>query len=315
MRTGISITLKPVDRRRLKGLTRDRNTPHKHVWRAEIVLLSADGIGTNEIMRRTGKSKTCVWRWQERFMQEGYDGLLRDKTRPPRQREPHFIEEMIRTTESVQTPEIEEALFELAENDAALYANHAWRDVVRRRGTSTSARRYFDLVMEGKIEARDGWHMSREIAGLLSKHSELRDYAYGLLKDGKSPKTPLLANAVAEGDDPDGLLLLVELENKLQRPLISRRTIREAVTEHVPSEHGPGTFDVLPVAVTELRRNLLAMTTDGGPRDSAARVLRAIDWFRDESGAPEGEPRHPDLASGKPWPILVPDPDADTIAT
>ena len=68
MRTGISITLKPADRRRLKVLTRDRNAPHKHVWRAEIVLLSADGVGTNEIMRRTGKSKTCVWRWQERFM-------------------------------------------------------------------------------------------------------------------------------------------------------------------------------------------------------------------------------------------------------
>src|SRR5487761_157784 len=83
MRTGISITLKPADRRRLKALARDRNTPHKHVWRAEIVLLSADGIGTNEIMRRTGKSKTCVWRWQERFMEAGGDGLLRDKTRKP----------------------------------------------------------------------------------------------------------------------------------------------------------------------------------------------------------------------------------------
>src|SRR4051812_12507014 len=30
------------------------------------------------------RSKTCVWRWQERFMQAGYDGLLRDKTRPSR---------------------------------------------------------------------------------------------------------------------------------------------------------------------------------------------------------------------------------------
>src|ERR1700686_3816737 len=84
MRTGISITLKPADRRRLKALARDRNTPHNHVWRAEIVLLSADGVGTNEIMRRTGKSKTCVWRWQERFMEAGYDSLLHDKTRPSR---------------------------------------------------------------------------------------------------------------------------------------------------------------------------------------------------------------------------------------
>ena len=35
-------------------------------------------------MRRTGTSKTCVWRWQERFVQEGVEGLLRDKTRPSR---------------------------------------------------------------------------------------------------------------------------------------------------------------------------------------------------------------------------------------
>lgn len=62
----------------------DRNSPQKHVWRAEIVLLAADGHGTQEIIRRTGKAKTAVWRWQERFMQAGVDGLLRDKTRPSR---------------------------------------------------------------------------------------------------------------------------------------------------------------------------------------------------------------------------------------
>jgi hypothetical protein len=44
------------------------------------VLLTADGLGTAAIMRRTGKSKSVVWRWQERFMQAGVDGLLRDKT-------------------------------------------------------------------------------------------------------------------------------------------------------------------------------------------------------------------------------------------
>jgi winged helix-turn helix protein len=41
------------------------------------VLLSAEGVGTNAIMRETGKSKTCVWRWQERFAAEAVDGLLR----------------------------------------------------------------------------------------------------------------------------------------------------------------------------------------------------------------------------------------------
>jgi transposase len=84
MHRGTTISLSPAARRRLEALVRDRNTAQKHVWRAEIVLLSAEGIGTNEIMRRTGKSKTCVWRWQERFAEEGCDGLLRDKTRPSR---------------------------------------------------------------------------------------------------------------------------------------------------------------------------------------------------------------------------------------
>ena len=54
-------------------------------------------------------------------------------------------------------------------------------------------------------------------------------------------------------------------------------------------------------------------TTDGGPADAAARWLRQIDAIRDEHGMPEIEPRHPDLASGKPWPIMQPDPDAASV--
>jgi transposase len=84
MRPGISVTLIAADRGRLEAIIRNRNAPQKHVWRAEIVLLSADGHSTVKIMPRTGKSKTCVWRWQERFAVKGIDGLLRDKSRPSR---------------------------------------------------------------------------------------------------------------------------------------------------------------------------------------------------------------------------------------
>ena len=84
MRTGIIVDVNAADRARLEGIVAARNSPQKHVWRVRIVLLTAEGLGTNEIMRRTGKSKTCLWRWQERFMHEGVEGLLRDKTRPSR---------------------------------------------------------------------------------------------------------------------------------------------------------------------------------------------------------------------------------------
>ena len=84
MRPGIIVDVSTADRARLEAVVADRNSRQKHVWRARIVLLSGDGLGTVEIMRRTGKSKIAVWRWQERFMHEGVEGLLRDKTRPSR---------------------------------------------------------------------------------------------------------------------------------------------------------------------------------------------------------------------------------------
>ena len=83
MRAGIVVNVIPVDRRRLERIVADRCAPQKHVWRAQIILATADGCGTAEIMRRSGKAKPVVWRWQARFMEQGVDGLLRDKTRKP----------------------------------------------------------------------------------------------------------------------------------------------------------------------------------------------------------------------------------------
>jgi hypothetical protein len=81
MRTGIVFHVSAADRARLEAVAADHNSPQKHAWRARIILATADGIGTFAIVRRTGKSKPCVWRWQERFMREGVPGLLRDRSR------------------------------------------------------------------------------------------------------------------------------------------------------------------------------------------------------------------------------------------
>ena len=79
-----NIQLSRADRSKLKAVVANRNSPQKHVWRAKIVLLTADGRGTAEIMQATGKAKTVIWRWQERFHEEGAAGLWRDKTRRSR---------------------------------------------------------------------------------------------------------------------------------------------------------------------------------------------------------------------------------------
>src|SRR3954463_235185 len=83
MRKGITVEVSAAERARLEAVVADRSSPQKHGGRAEIILATAEDLGTNTILHRTGKSKPCVWRWQERFMAEGVAGLLRDKTRPP----------------------------------------------------------------------------------------------------------------------------------------------------------------------------------------------------------------------------------------
>ncbi len=75
MRAGISFTVGSGDRERLEAIVRDPKSAQKHVWRAQIVLLSGEGKGTHAIISATGKLKNCVWRWQERFTKEGVEGL------------------------------------------------------------------------------------------------------------------------------------------------------------------------------------------------------------------------------------------------
>ena len=55
MRAGIVVTVTRTDRRRLEAIVADRSAPQKHVWRAHIILATAEGCGTAEIMRRSGQ--------------------------------------------------------------------------------------------------------------------------------------------------------------------------------------------------------------------------------------------------------------------
>src|ERR1700686_4144331 len=83
MRAGIVVNVTQADRHRLEAIISDRSAPQKHVWRANIILATADGCGTAEIMRRSGKAKPVVWTWQARFMAGGVKGLLRENPESP----------------------------------------------------------------------------------------------------------------------------------------------------------------------------------------------------------------------------------------
>jgi hypothetical protein len=60
MRGNVGLFVSSADRARLAAVIADRSSPQKHVWRAQVVLLTSERLGTVEIMRRTGLAKPSV---------------------------------------------------------------------------------------------------------------------------------------------------------------------------------------------------------------------------------------------------------------
>jgi len=60
MRTGIQIEVTGRDTERFAAIVAARGSRQKHVWLARIILLTAQGLGTQAIMEATGKSKQCL---------------------------------------------------------------------------------------------------------------------------------------------------------------------------------------------------------------------------------------------------------------
>lgn len=72
-----------ADLARLSAIVAHQTRSLKHIKRAHIVLLSAKRPSVLHVAQQAGVSRPAVWRWQQRYAEEGVEGLLRDKTRPP----------------------------------------------------------------------------------------------------------------------------------------------------------------------------------------------------------------------------------------
>jgi len=67
----VSISLTESERAELERLVRGRNTQQKVVLRARIVILTADGVATGEIMGRLKTTCPTITRWRRRYGEQG----------------------------------------------------------------------------------------------------------------------------------------------------------------------------------------------------------------------------------------------------
>lgn len=100
MRTSKRLLMSNIDQITLDSMARNGNTPQKVALRARIVLMTADGISTSDIIRKLGTSTPTITRWRNRYEKTGITGLLKDRSRPGRKKriEENRVREVIEKT-------------------------------------------------------------------------------------------------------------------------------------------------------------------------------------------------------------------------
>lgn len=105
---------------------------------------------------------------------------------------------------------------------------------------------------------------------------------------------------------PEALAANLALIEDASRPAVPQGVwdqLETAFVERRPYEEMPNAFTQNARASNELRLRLFRMALEDRRRQkSACMLLAQIEVWRLEYGRPTGEPRHPDIASGLPWP-------------
>lgn len=79
----MKIELPPADRQTLEKWVKSRTSSPKVKLRARIILMTADGISTQELMDTLKVTNPTLNRWRKRYLESGLAGLCKGKTRAP----------------------------------------------------------------------------------------------------------------------------------------------------------------------------------------------------------------------------------------
>jgi hypothetical protein len=268
-------------------------------------------------------AKTAVWMLQQNLFELGeWLALLPFSDRPeiivetvggfPDQaRHPRDLQRLLSALAHAPGP-AHRILIELAERDASFYAEYEWLQALKTRRDLAAVQEMLDLVADGKIVGSRGgidtWSLARELAGRMDDrpdlHAVLRHYA----RNAGGAAKAVAMMALAEAPNADDLLLMIDLYVADGTPFdrtIGQVVRKLALAEQALEERG-GAFELVPEQLNGLRKQLFSMTDADLPAAAiASACLDMIGAIRDEYGAPKEECRHPDIASGRPWPLPV----------
>ncbi|MGH7074361.1 MAG: hypothetical protein ACREFD_09210, partial [Stellaceae bacterium] len=227
---------------------------------------------------------------------------------------PHRMERVVSALGVAPGDEVEEVLKQLVHRYPHLASQHEWVEAIIARGTVSAARILVDLVLDGRFAGArgvtDSWWISDQLAFLARLHPELQVDVlrrYGGIAPHHAGQR-VIEEMLSKIGDPECVSALARGYASNRKPFdgLIQRALHDVALDQRPAAGWVGAYDLVPVALAGLRRELFGML-EGPPHEAAlgSACLTAIDELRDAFGPAEFEPRHPDVESGRPWPLAA----------
>jgi hypothetical protein len=180
-----------------------------------------------------------------------------------------------------------------------------WLSALIKLNTEAAALVVLDWLCEGRIPVRDGLQLSRALTGWAHRYSKVRAEMiarYRALPAGDIRR--VLEMAMDDLTDEEVFMALFDGHVDTPHSIHSLAwSIRNLAIGRKPSDEWTGAFEEFSVPLAGLRARLFAMLPTSDARAQLAKeCLVEIEKYRDDHGRVSDEPRHPDIATGRPWP-------------
>ena len=200
----------------------------------------------------------------------------------------------------------------LARRDPRLLARHDWAQAVTKLGTEKSGQTILGLICDGELGnagGTDSFHLSRQLAHLGEEFPSLKEemlQRYQRLNRGRAKS--IIELALIELADPPVIRALLHGYAVDHRPYDGglSQALRSAALGQRPVEGWiANAYEEFSLSLAEFRQELFGMALANDEQSRLAeRCLVEIEELRDEHGRVDDEPRHPDISSGQPWPLI-----------
>lgn len=275
--------------------------------------------GAFELLER---AKSETWRldhggselvdWLELFPFSDSPSLVHEviEAIPERIRTPHNMMRLLQAAHYGPPETGLQLLEQLAASDHAYFRERGWVDAVLKIGTEEATHAVLDHIYTERLPLNNPYIVSRWLSDLVQKYPSVRVSLLTRYKQDNSLRLQrLLGQILCEVSDQEIFWAAFEqaIETNGEGQYGLEQILHGLTMGNRPSAQIEGAFEVFGTSAADLRKALFEkLAMDGKQAVVASKCLSWIDDIRDQYGNVVDEPRHPDIKSGRPWPMQAP---------